>query len=279
MRAEPSETGGAKGAALGWAQRPGRRFSSRALFLLVFVIPESLATAIAYWIVASIFGAKDPFSPLAIAAIAVWPLGGLLFLVRPVEAYFARPMLGLRPPSDAERAALDRCFAEVASRANERPPQYMLRVQESDDLNAVAVGGHLIGVTTRALSLPEERLQAVLAHELGHQDGAHSIALAINWWTTLPWRTMTSIARFHIVFFLISLPVRVVGLLAYVGQASASRAVELEADRFAAELGYAPALAATLSTLPEGPAAGWLARLLATHPPTPARIRALQVAA
>ena len=275
MDQEESSGAASRGRVAGWATRPGRRASPRALLLLAFVIPETGATALAYWIVAAMFELREPFSPVAIGVIAAWPLGGLLLLIRPLESRLAGPMLGLRLPSEDERVKLERAFGEVCERANESPSQYLLRVEESNELNAVAVGGHLIGVTTRSLTLPEQRLEAVLAHELGHQDGAHSAALAINWWTTLPWRFATGIARIHLALFLLSLPVRAVGLLAYIGQAAAGRAAELEADLFAAELGYGHALAATLRALPARPSAGWLGRLLSTHPSAAERIQAL----
>ena len=240
------------------------------------MIPETVATAIAYAIVAAVIGLREPFSPAAIAAIAAWPLGGLALLTRPIEAVLARPMLGLRAPAEIERDRLDERFAAVCARANESVEPYLLRVQESEDLNAVAVGGHLIGVTTRSLRLQDDQLEAVLAHELGHQDGMHSAALAINWWATLPWRLVTALARIHLVLFILSLPVRAVGVLAYVGQAAATRAAEREADLFAAQLGYGPALAATLRAALPPESTGWVERVLSTHPPVDARIRTLE---
>ena len=62
--------------------------------------------------------------------------------------------------------------------ANELPPdRYILRVLPSDELNAYVCGGHLVVVTTFALAeLPRRELAGVLAHELSHHLGMHTVA-------------------------------------------------------------------------------------------------------
>ena len=45
-----------------------------------------------------------------------------------------------------------------------------------DELNAFACGGHLVVVTTFAIDeLPEHELAGVLAHELSHHLGMHTV--------------------------------------------------------------------------------------------------------
>ena len=57
----------------------------------------------------------------------------------------------------------------------------------SDELNAYACGGHLVVVTSFAVAeLPRRELAGVLAHELSHHLGLHTVALTIRHWLSLP---------------------------------------------------------------------------------------------
>ena len=58
---------------------------------------------------------------------------------------------------------------------------------DSPDLNAYACGGHVVVVSTGALDLlPDDELRGVLAHELGHHLGLHTVALTVTHWLSLP---------------------------------------------------------------------------------------------
>ena len=47
--------------------------------------------------------------------------------------------------------------------------------------------GHVVAVSTGALELlPDDELHGVLAHELGHHLGLHTVALTITHWLSLP---------------------------------------------------------------------------------------------
>ncbi len=65
--------------------------------------------------------------------------------------------------------------------------RWRLRVIEIDNVNAAAAGGSLVMVTDYALrALPDDELQAILAHELGHHAGLHPITLLAQSWLMRP---------------------------------------------------------------------------------------------
>ncbi|MER6073915.1 M48 family metalloprotease [Streptomyces sp. NPDC001817] len=200
-----------------------------------------------------------------------WLFSGALVFHRPTELAFARHVLKLRLPTAEERARLEPVWREVTARAGIEAQTYELMVENSGELNAVAVAGHVVGVTTYALNkIPSSNLAAVLAHELGHHTGGHAWAGLLGYWYSLPgriaWAVMRALARIAIavsrvfslaatgcVYFFLGMVV-VAGflgawyitvplvaapyLLAYVG-----RRGELRANQQAAELGFAPRLA------------------------------------
>ncbi|MFF9407326.1 M48 family metalloprotease [Streptomyces anandii] len=202
---------------------------------------------------------------------AAWLASGALVFHRPSELAFARHVLKLRAPTAEERAWLEPVWREVTARAGIEAHTYELMVENSDELNAVAVAGHVVGVTTYALNrIPSSNLAAVLAHELGHHTGGHAWAGLLGYWYSLPgriaWAVMRGLARVAIavasmfslaaagfVYLFIGMAV-VAGflgawyitvplvaapyLLAYMG-----RRGELRADQQAAELGFARRLA------------------------------------
>jgi Zn-dependent protease with chaperone function len=58
---------------------------------------------------------------------------------------------------------------------------------DSEDLNAFASGGHLVVVSSWAIeNLSHDNLSGVLAHELSHHLGMHTIALTVGQWLTIP---------------------------------------------------------------------------------------------
>ena len=74
----------------------------------------------------------------------------------------------LRKPMVAEAEKLEPAFREVAERAGIRKT-VKLRIEESKEWNAFAVGTRTIAVSKRMLAdLTEDELKGTLAHELGH---------------------------------------------------------------------------------------------------------------
>jgi STE24 endopeptidase len=158
--------------------------------------------------------------------------------------------------------------------------------------------------------LPEAQLVAVLVHELGHHVTGATRPTLLLWWLTAPWRVtsglLSALARSLVGHPRGRGPVLAVaggwavaltqalqqghwmvgGMLLFVGLSAAacplaaaavSRQAEFAADRFAADHGLALELAAALHTTDDGrsAAAGWPRRLLASHPTSGQRIRAL----
>jgi Zn-dependent protease with chaperone function len=110
----------------------------------------------------------------------------LLFL-RPVQVYVLAPLLGARRPTATELASLEPAWRPVLQ-VNDLPARrYVLAVLPSHELNAFACGGHLVVVTSFAVeSLPRDELSGVLAHELSHHLGLHTLALTIGQWLSIP---------------------------------------------------------------------------------------------
>jgi Zn-dependent protease with chaperone function len=111
----------------------------------------------------------------------------LLLFLRPVQVVVLAPLLGARRPTQQERATLDIAWRSVLQ-ANRLPTRrFVIAVLPIDELNAFACGGHLVVVTSYAIErLPRDELSGVLAHELSHHLGSHTVALTIGHWLSLP---------------------------------------------------------------------------------------------
>lgn len=162
-----------------------RRFDGYAIAAIAPVlalIPAWLLAVAVFWWVVQLFVAVS-FPLFA----GLWFLcGGALFL-RPVQRLVLMRLLGARRPSRAEMDALQRSW-NVVAQANHIPSgRFVLAVVDSDDLNAFASGGHLVVVSRWAIeNLSREDLSGVLAHELSHHLGMHTVALTIGQWLTIP---------------------------------------------------------------------------------------------
>jgi Zn-dependent protease with chaperone function len=240
-----------------------------------------------------------PFWWVAVGYLAA----AVVMFIRPVQAGVLTPLLGARRPTDDEYDRIYPLWRRIA-RANDLPPErYILRVLPSDELNAYACGGHLVVVTSFAVAeLPQRELAGVLAHELGHHLGMHTVGLTIAHWLSLP------VVLFARVGFLLQnvataatrafasqsagwtmLGQLVAGLLnvlslPFVAALYAADALgnvighrsELQADRRVVRMGFGPNLAQALRhviSLGGGRRPiGWRARLAASHPPARTRV-------
>ncbi len=95
---------------------------------------------------------------------------------------------GSRRPTPEELARLNPLWDSVLSRAaGGRSRRYRFRVSDDHRISAAASGGSLVVVTARALrDLPDSRLEAVLARELGHHAGTRPIMLLVQQWLVRP---------------------------------------------------------------------------------------------
>ncbi|MEO7370335.1 MAG: M48 family metalloprotease [Ilumatobacteraceae bacterium] len=121
----------------------------------------------------------------------------LLLFLRPVQVVVLAPLLGARRPTRQERATLDIAWRSVLQ-ANRLPARrFVIAVLPIDELNAFACGGHLVVVTAYAIdTLPRDELSGVLAHELSHHLGSHTVALTLGHWLSLPVLALARIGFF-----------------------------------------------------------------------------------
>lgn len=238
---------------------------------------------------------------------AAWVVAGATLFLRPVQIAVLSPLFGARRPTQAELEVVAPLWRELAMRNGIPPERYVLRILPSDELNAFACGGHLVIVTSYAVAeLPDDELAGVLAHELSHHLGFHTVALTSGHWLSLP---IVLLAR--VGFFLQnvaraatdsfasnSVALTTVGRIAaavltavswvflaalYAADALANlfgHGSELEADRRAVRMGYGRHLARALRrVIAEGGgnrAIGWRQRLAASHPSARTRVARIE---
>ncbi|MFF5445945.1 M48 family metalloprotease [Streptomyces sp. NPDC012888] len=207
--------------------------------------------------------------PYAVPA-GLWLAAGLLAFHRRTEDLVARYLLRLHHPTPGELAVLVPVWREVTARAGVEPGRYRLWIEDSERLDAAAVGTHLVVVTRRALdTLPTSQLAAVLARQLSHHTAGHTWAILLGWWYALPgrlaWRCVRRLAgsalraakrlsvpaalllfavslwgTYRLAHLTYGLPLLLVPLPLLV--AAAARRSEFRADRRAVALGFGPAL-------------------------------------
>ena len=230
----------------------------------------------------------------------------ILLFSRPVQRFVLMRLLGARTPTADEQALLLAAWTPIVRRNSLNRRRFVLAVVDTDSLNAFACGGHLVIVSSHAIQrLDTARLSGVMAHELSHHLGLHTISLTISQWMILPITLLSrtgmrlrSIAEaatiafarrvpllhavglffaafLHVVSWLLMLNV---SLATSLGNA-ASRATEFHADRRAAELGFGNELLTAMrdwdaSTTHATRANVW-ERVFASHPPMRVRINKL----
>lgn len=258
---------------------------------LVLLLPF-LALGMAALVPAGFMLAKLTELPWWLPALAL-PLTSPLALTRPVELLLARFGKGHRRPDTKERQVIESSIARVERKCARTPKSWVVVVEASQALNAFTSGRHTIGITTTALGLPSDHLDAVVAHELAHQYNGDTWATAIRAWVTSPLRWLVRISQFagwvfaglsvvsgaavipallfaSVVWFASVPVICLTPLLAWV-----QRRNELAADAHAARNGYGAELAALLLVVDQPKAASRWQRWCSTHPDTDLRLQAL----
>jgi Zn-dependent protease with chaperone function len=242
-----------------------------------------------------------------LAFVAIYVGAGLLLFFRPVQQVVLSRLLGARRPTPREDQRLASAWRVVAQRMGVPRSRYVLRVLDADEVNAFASGGHLVIVTSYAIdTLPDNELQGVLAHELSHHLGLHTVSLTMGHWLLVP---VVLLARFGILMQNVAMAAteafaarsplftflgRVIsgGLwavasvlqlavaLTYAAANVFGRATEFQADTRAVRSGFGPPLASALRRFVNAGGGahqlGWRERLLASHPPARTRVARIE---
>lgn len=289
-------------AAPGGSGRRVDRSAVTALIPVAALAPFCLLALAVFWLPLWLI-AKVPFWVVPVG----WLAAGVALFIPQVQALVLSPLFGARRPTPEELAVITPIWRELASSANLPQYRYIIRVVDSDELNAYACGGHLLIVTTFAIEeLRPVELSGVLAHELSHHLGLHTVALTVGHWLSLPVlalarigfylqnvaraatdsfashsAALTAVGR---VLALILNGVAWVFLAALYASDAISNVVaqgsEFEADRRAVRMGYGRPLADALRTVIRfgggERAIGWRARLMTSHPPARTRVARIE---
>jgi Zn-dependent protease with chaperone function len=268
---------------------------------IVAMLPAWLVTTSLIWLPFGWFGDVD----YRLFVGAFFSLFIVLFS-RPVQRFVLLRLLGAREPTRHERESLDAAWRPIMRRNMLEQRRFVFAVVDTDALNAFACGGHLVLVSSHAVErLTTEKLSGVIAHELSHHLGLHTVSLTIAQWMILPVVLLSRVgmrlraiaedathafarrlpllhalglfvaAFLHVVSWLLMLNVSLANML---GNA-ASRATEFHADRRAARLGFGHALLAAMreweSLAPREARGNVWQRVFASHPPMRLRINKL----
>ncbi|WP_419921926.1 M48 family metalloprotease [Candidatus Poriferisodalis sp.] len=276
----------------------------------------SAATVLLLLLPVSVFCSMALLFPLALFwpnvywAVAVYFALGFIVLIPGVEdAFWGLIFSGGREPRPHERVRLTAAWSQVIERSGRTDGSlYRLQVIDTDEINAMAGGGHQVFVTTSALAvMSDEVLPGVLAHELGHHVGLHPIVLGLEIWFMRPviWAQYAAVALSNlsaaitgafrggilmIIVGIVALILRAaawtliaVTWLAFAALRRAGRGAEYRADRYAAQIGFGHELAGFLQTLRDyerhidTDAQPTFAEIISsTHPPTAERLRRLR---
>jgi STE24 endopeptidase len=163
-----------------------------AIVALTWVLSLILVGPLAYGV--GLLLGRDGRAAAAIGVIC-WTASAALLLARPVESRFARLLFKVRRPTEAELERLRPVWERTCRRAGLDRRGFTLRVEDTGEFNAFALGTHFVAVTRRALELPDELLEAVLAHELGHHRDRHPLAATLGWWYLMPFSLLSVVLR------------------------------------------------------------------------------------
>jgi Zn-dependent protease with chaperone function len=271
---------------------------------VVALVPVWLLAITAFWLPARLV-VDVPLLTFAACHLA---LSALLF-VPVVQRTILTRLIGTRPPTADELEVLGPAWRTVARAAGVRRRRFVIAVIDEAEVNAFACGGHLLVVSSFAVNtLPADELTGVLAHELGHHLGSHTVALTIGQWMSVPIWLLARAGIFleHVAEAATDTFTRGRSTLEFIGQGVATilraaswillagliasqaignlvgRGAEFEADRRAIRLGFGRELVRALRRT----AAAGIGhrpvtigeRLAASHPPVRTRIARIDAA-
>lgn len=256
---------------------------------------------------AVIVGIFAPFGADVLIGVAVLYLISICIALSPVGEWFLGFMSGARKMRRRDmRERVEPLLKRVHQKALEMTPDLteviILKVSHDSTPNAFALGRHTVCVTEGLLDLPENVIEGILAHEIGHLANHHTdIQLLIgggNFIITTLIFVVNAISGIlsaigvilglrrntsclGCVFSLAGIVCSVIMWLwtkfCMLFLMWSSRANEYVADKYAMDLGYGYELAAGLDMLSGAtPRNSFLKALYSTHPQTHDRIAKLQ---
>lgn len=141
--------------------------------------------------------ASIPFDPGYLTFMLIAAGGSVVMFVPLTQRLFVTRLLGVRSPTRDEAKRLEAAVRVVGAAAGNPDRRFVLAVDESDDVNAFACGGHILVVSSFAIrELDDDELTGVVAHEYGHHLGAHTIGLSFAQWFSLPVIVFARVGRF-----------------------------------------------------------------------------------
>jgi len=273
-----------------------------AIVPLIALFPAWLVSVAAFWWVTVQF----VYISFPLFAAVVLLLGSLLF-ERTIQRLVLQRLLGARTPTRSERDALQKAW-HIVAQANHIPPgKFVLAVSDSDELNAFASGGHLVVVSSWAISqLSHDDLCGVLAHELSHHLGMHTLALTVGQWLTIPiillarvgfllqnvahaatdtfasrssWGVFVGRTIAGIITIISWLFLAIINIAQYISNA-VGKGAEFKADETVVSMGFGRQLLNSLRIVVESGngerATHWRDRLVTSHPPARTRIARIE---
>jgi len=269
-----------------------------AVLPVVALLPAWFVSTSLIWFVAAV-----TFDPPYVVFMGVVASGSVVMFLPFTQRIFLTRMLGVRPPDADELRRLTSAIRIVVAAAGTPRRRFIIAIDESDDVNAFACGGHVLVVSSFAVrNLDDDELTGVVAHEFSHHVGAHTIGLSFAQWFSLPVLLCARIGEFAVVTARRPLrrladlgrfgphAARLIGwLLAAFAWAFSStltvarnvndfvgRDAEFHADRRVVEMGFGRQLARALARVAprDGSAIGRsrLDRVYSSHPPARTRI-------
>jgi len=273
-----------------------------ALASVLAVAPVFLLAIAVFWLVTRLFW-DIGFWVFTLGYLAL----SVVLFVRGAQLLLVAPLLGARRPSSQELALLQPAWRPVLQANDLAQHRYVLAVLPSNELNAFACGGHLVVVTSYALeALPRDELSGVLAHELSHHLGLHTVALTVAQWMSVPVlllarigfflqnvaaaatnsfvqhsSSMTAVGRLLAGVLTAVSWVFLSGLIISNMLANAvGRNSEFQADSRAVAMGFgrplAMALRRAVTTLGADRPRGWRSLMLTSHPPARTRVARIE---
>lgn len=273
-------------------------YAFAAIAPLVALLPVWAVAVAVFWWITQLF-----FDVSYLLFAGIWLASGIVLFWQPTQKLMLRRLLGARRPYVHERDKLQRAWLVVAQANHIPPARFVLGVVDADDVNAFASGGHLVVVSSYAIeNLTHEQLTGVLAHELSHHLGSHTIAITVAQWLSLPIVVLAQIGFFlqntaraaSQSFAPQSKIVQVIerGLIVFLNAVSwvflaaltlsqhigniVGKGTEYKADERAIEMGFGKELSSALrhvidNGMGERPS-NWRDRLISAHPPARTRV-------